>query len=150
MPSVDPGPLPQAEFEAIYLRVPRLTVELVIISSEGVLLTLRIHGPCAGLWHLPGGTVRYGETLREAVGRVSRDELGQKVEIHELLGHLEYPSHLARGIDWPVGIAFSCKLKSSGGGDVLEPPGGAKWFVDLPEKIHDEQRDFLIAHKLAR
>ena len=42
------GPLPQAEYEAIYAKVPRLTVEVVIKSGDGVLLTRREAGPCQG------------------------------------------------------------------------------------------------------
>lgn len=76
MSSATPAPLPQAEYEAIYLRVPRLTVELVIISSDRVLLARRQSGPCAGLWHIPGGTVRFGEPLTDAVHRVAPQELG--------------------------------------------------------------------------
>ena len=48
------GPLPQEEFEWIFSRVPRLTVELVITAPRrGVLLSLREIEPCKGLWHLP-------------------------------------------------------------------------------------------------
>ena len=49
------GPLPQEEFNRIFSRVPRLTVELVIASKDrGVLLALRDFGPCEGLWRLLG------------------------------------------------------------------------------------------------
>jgi hypothetical protein len=54
MPFAPRGPLPQAEYEAVYARVPRLTVEVVIASEAGVLLTRRETGPCQGLWHIPG------------------------------------------------------------------------------------------------
>ncbi|MEI7746178.1 MAG: NUDIX domain-containing protein [Actinomycetota bacterium] len=133
-------PLPQEEFEAIFARVPRLTVELVISSTKGRLLSLRDGGPCHGLWHLPGGTVRYGEALVDAAVRIGTDELGLKIEVGELLGYIEYPSHLEQGIDWPVGIAFSSSL--------LNDPGAAlgdhcRWFMELPPAMHEEQRDFL-------
>jgi len=59
--SVPPAALPQAEYESIYAKVPRRTVELVIVSSKRILLSRRQTGPCAGLWHIPGGTVRFGE-----------------------------------------------------------------------------------------
>ena len=69
------GPLPKEEFDAIFSRVPRLTVEIVIVRSDlGVLLARRGSGPCAGLWHLPGGTVRFGEPLIEAVALVPYEE----------------------------------------------------------------------------
>ena len=66
-----PHPLTPDEFRDIYSKVPRLTVEVVLRSPAGVLLTLRDIEPCRGLWHLPGGTVRYGEKLLDAVRRVT-------------------------------------------------------------------------------
>ena len=81
------GPLPQDEFDWIFSRVPRLTVEVLIASSDrGVLLALRDSDPWRGPWHLPGGTVRLGEPITEAVRRVARDELGVTVSVGELLG----------------------------------------------------------------
>ena len=123
MTPVPRGPLPQDEYEAIYAKVPRLTVEVVIASTYGVLLTLRDTGPCRGLWHIPGGTVRFGEPLTGAVERVARQELHLDVRTGRLLGFLEYPSHLAQGLDWPVGMAFLA---------VPEAPLGRPWTCPVP------------------
>lgn len=142
------NPLSQAEYEEIYSRVPRLTVEVVVTSDRGVLLCLRTSGPCRGLWHIPGGTVRYGELLIDAVGRVAEEELSLDVEIDGLLGYLEYPSHLARGIDWPVGIAFETHMSPSSALRFQTTPGAIEWFARLPEAMHDEQRAFLQAQHL--
>ena len=143
------GALPQAKYEAIYAAVPRLTVEVVIVSSDGTLLTRRQGGPCAGLWHIPGGTVRFGEPLSDAVHRVAEQELGVTVSIDDLLGYIEYPSHLERGLDWPVGIAFGVHLSRTSA-DVFRPAAdSAAWFAILPEQMHDEQKVFLKAHGLA-
>ena len=88
-------PPPQEEFDRIFSRVPRLTVELVIASDDrGVLLAMRDFGPCQGLWHLPGGTVRFGEPLVEAVKRVAQDELGVAVSAGETLGYIGVPKPL--------------------------------------------------------
>lgn len=40
-----------------------------------VLLTRRAREPRKGLWHLPGGAVEFGETLREALRRELREEI---------------------------------------------------------------------------
>jgi ADP-ribose pyrophosphatase YjhB (NUDIX family) len=141
------GPLPQAEYEAIYARVPRLTVEVIVASGDGVLLTRREAGPCQGLWHIPGGTVRFGEPLTDAVRRVARQELGLEVTADRLLGYIEYPSHLARGLDWPVGMAFRADMAPSSAGRPWDRPAAA-WFARLPDNMHDEQRAFLRAHGL--
>jgi ADP-ribose pyrophosphatase YjhB (NUDIX family) len=138
-------PLPQAEFAWIFSRVPRLTVEVVIVCRErGVLLALRDSGPCKGLWHLPGGTVRFGERVVEAVRRVARDELGLTVGVGELLGYIEYPSHYDNGLDSPVGLAF--RAQPSEMPPELQLRSACAWFTTLPENIHDEQRDFLARH----
>jgi ADP-ribose pyrophosphatase YjhB (NUDIX family) len=136
-------PLPQEEFEAIFSQVPRLTVEVVIATPPlGVLLSLRDIPPCQGLWHLPGGTVRFGEPAVDAVRRVAEHELGLHVEPGELLGYIEYPSHYNHGLDSPVGLAFRAEVI---GGP--PKPGGLpdrrRWFRTLPEEMHDEQQDFL-------
>jgi ADP-ribose pyrophosphatase YjhB (NUDIX family) len=143
MPYAPRGPLPQAEYESIYARVPRLTVEVVMASESGVLLTRRDAGPCQGLWHIPGGTVRFGEALTDAVRRVAQQELGLEVTAERLLGYIEYPSHLARGIDWPVGIAFRAELAPSSVGQPPAGPRDAGWFPRLPDEMHEEQKGFL-------
>lgn len=141
------GPLPQAEYEAIYSRVPRLTVEVVIASAEGVVLSLRDSGPCRGLWHIPGGTVRFGEPLTDAVCRVARSELGLEVAVGRFLGYIEYPSHLRVSFDWPVGMAFAAQLTASPPAP-LAAPGPVRWFSEAPAGMHEEQRAFLGANGL--
>jgi len=135
--------LPQAEYERIYARVPRLTVEVVLVSDHGVLLTLRESGPCRGLWHLPGGTVRYGEPLTDAVQRVARDEVGIEVGIDGLLGYIEYPSHREAALDWPVGIAFAVHLITPSPQQFRPQGSDVRWFENLPSSMHDEQKVFL-------
>ncbi len=137
-------PLPKQEFDSIYRRVPRLTVEVVITAAErGVLLLLRDIEPCRGMWHLPGGTVRFGEPLVEAVRRVAHDELGVEAIVGELLGYIEYPSHYENGLDSPVGLAFATRITQA-----AEPPPGCRWFTQLPANMHDEQKRFLAEHRL--
>ena len=139
-------PLPKDEFDWIFSRVPRLTVEVVISSPDrGVLLSLRDIEPCSGMWHLPGGTVRFGEPLIDAVQRVAIAELGMAVTVGSLLGYIEYPSHYNNGLDSPVGLAFAAAITGA-----AELPRGCRWFKALPESMHDEQRRFLIEHQLVR
>lgn len=142
------GPLPRDEYESVFSRVPRLTVEVVLVSDEGVLLTLRDGGPCGGLWHLPGGTVRFGERLVDAVRRVAADEVGVEVEVGDLLGVIEYPDHPDRAGDWPVGLAHRARLSAGAASDVRRP-GSVDWWRTLPPDMHEEQRAFLRAQGLA-
>jgi ADP-ribose pyrophosphatase YjhB (NUDIX family) len=141
-PARPPGWLPKPEYDAIYSRVPRLCVEVVVETAErGVLLARRDIPPNVGAWHIPGGTVLFGEPLVDAVKRVARDELKREVEVGELLGYIEYPSHYENGIDSPVGIAFRAQLADEPDADAL--PEGCAWFRELPPELYEEQRRFL-------
>lgn len=141
-------PLPEATFHEIYRQVPRLTVEVVLADDRGLLLTRRAIEPCRGLWHLPGGTVRFGERLTDAVGRVARDEVGVEVTRSRMLGVIEYPSHFEHGLDHPVGVAFGVEVRAAeirlGGGAVEHG-----WFRRLPVPMHEEQARFLLENGLA-
>lgn len=67
MPSRFVEPLTEEDYRFIYSKVPRLTVGIVVRSPSGaVYLIPRANGPCRGLWHIPGGTVRFGELLQES------------------------------------------------------------------------------------
>ena len=138
-------PLSEKEFWEIYKKVPRLTVEIVLTGDNGVYLTKRDIEPCKGLWHLPGGTVQFGEPLAQAVRRIADRELGIQVQSTKLLGYIEYPSHYLHGLDSPVGIAFQV---TEFDGEV-KPNREARdsgWFRVLPQEMHDEQRSFIKNH----
>ena len=136
-----PGWLPKAEFDAIFSRVPRLSVEVVIYTPQrGVLLMLRDIPPNVGAWHIPGGTVLFGERVTDAVRRVARDELGLDVSVGDLLGYIEYPSHYENGLDSPVGLAFATVPAA---GTDIGAPEGCGWFASLPAGLYAEQAEFL-------
>jgi hypothetical protein len=137
-----PGWLPKPEYDAIYSRVPRLCVEVVICTPEqGVLLARRDIPPNVGAWHIPGGTVLFAEPVVEAVKRVARRELLLEVDVGKLLGYIEYPSHYENGLDSPVGLAFGCTVGAGSAQRAL--PSGAEWFTQLPDGLYEEQREFL-------
>jgi hypothetical protein len=138
-----PGWLPKAEYDAIYSRVPRLSVEVVIVAPDrGVVLARRDIPPNVGAWHIPGGTVLFGETVAETFRRVARSELGLGVAVGELLGYIEYPSHYENGLDHPVGLAFRGDPVGGVPGDD-DLPEGCAWFGRLPAGLYAEQREFL-------
>lgn len=137
------NPLSFDEFKSIYSRVPRLTVEIILKTKDGIALTLRRLSSWNNQWHIPGGTVLYGETLEKAVQRVAKSELGIKINIIKLIGYIHYPSEKKeRGFGWSIGIAFLCKIKSG----ILRQNKQAKdiqIFKILPSNIIKEQKQFL-------
>jgi 8-oxo-dGTP diphosphatase len=68
------------------MRVPMLTVDVVIKWKGGVVLVKRANDPYRGKWALPGGFVEYGERVEDAARREAEEETGLKVELQRLLG----------------------------------------------------------------
>lgn len=136
--------LPTKVFEEIYRQVPRLCVEVVIDTPKGIILTKRLIPACAGMWHIPGGTVYHGEKLKEAVHRIADDELGVEINIKNMIGVIEYPRICEKKYSHAIGIAFLCELKSedqkfrgSFQGEEIET------FKLIPDDTVPEQKIFL-------
>ena len=138
-------PLSEEEFKSLYSRVPRVTVEVIIKSEKGVVLALRSHKTWNNMWHIPGGTVFNGESIKDAVFRVAHDEVGVEVSIKELFGFIHYPSEIIeRGFGWTVGLAVICVTED----DVPkfnEDQEELRYFSVLPENLVIEQRAILQA-----
>jgi 8-oxo-dGTP diphosphatase len=60
-------------------------VGAVIIDRGALLLVRRGRGPGQGLWAVPGGKVRFGETQRQAVIREVWEETGLEIEPDEVV-----------------------------------------------------------------
>ena len=140
-------PLTKKEFDTIYSKVPRLTVEIIVKNKDGAIyLTKRAIEPCKGQWHLPGGTVYFGESLFNAVKRIAARELNLKVLQADNKGYIEYPSHYLNGLDSPVGIVFEV-LEYEGELWVDDEALEGDWFTKLPNNVHADQEKFLLKHK---
>lgn len=79
------------EYKFIYSKVPRLCVDLIIQTKEGIVLTKRDIRPYKGMWHLPGGTVLFRESIKSASSRIAKEEVGIKIKIEKVLGVMEFP-----------------------------------------------------------
>lgn len=136
-------PFTPEQFKHIYSQVPRITVEAVIHSDEGVLLAVRQEDSWKDLWHIPGGTVFYDETLVSAVERIAAEETGGTVIVEKMLTYLEYPSERKeRGFGWTIGIAFLCQLKQPLTPELIKR-NQLQFFKHLPENMVEEQRGLL-------
>lgn len=144
-----PEPLSQEEFDSIYSKVPRLTVEIIVRKGQAIYLTKRAIEPCKGQWHLPGGTVRFGEKLLDAVKRVAKRELDIDITKADLKGYIEYPSHYSNGLDSPVGIVFEV-TKYDGELRQNHEASEGEWFTTMPQHMHADQDKFLLENSYLR
>lgn len=64
--------------------VPLIGVGVVIIEKGRLLLIKRGNEPGKGLWAVPGGKVRIGETLEAAARREASEETGLDVDVGEI------------------------------------------------------------------
>lgn len=140
-------PLTKEEFDAIYSKVPRLTVEVIVKNRDGAIyLTKRAIEPCKGQWHLPGGTVYMGESLIDAIKRVAKKELDIELEDARNNGYIEYPSHYKSGLGYPVGIVFEVS-NYKGNIEVDEEATDGDWFTHTPENMHADQDTWLVENE---
>jgi len=105
----------------------RLTVDAAVLDKNKICLVKRKEEPFKGSWHLPGGFVRKGENLIEAVKRKAKEEIGLEVEVKNPVG--VYELYDPRG--HLVTIVWRCRPKA---GKLKE---NAKYFGkdNLPRNI---------------
>jgi len=82
----DKKPISSNEYETIAANVPIVSVDLLICNENEIVLGKRTNAPAKGEWFVPGGSVLKGETRREAVHRVAKEEIGSDVFIDDVLG----------------------------------------------------------------
>lgn len=136
-------PITAAEFKKIYSKVPKLAVEVIIRTDEGILLTLRSLESYFGLWHIPGGTLRMRERVEDAAKRIAKEELGVEVEVQKLIGYIEHFSELEeRGFGYSVGLEMLCRI-TSGQIKLDNQASEYGFFKVIPENTVKEHWEFL-------
>ena len=121
---------------------PKLMVDVVIPSEEGVVLIRRGSEPFEGQWALPGGFVEVGETVEQAAAREAAEETGLNVELARLVGVYSEPDRDPRGHN--VSVAFLARVlggELSAATDAAEvavlPPGSVALAFDHRRIVDD-------------
>jgi 8-oxo-dGTP diphosphatase len=83
--------------------LPIVGVGVALIDDGNILLVQRGRDPGRGLWAVPGGKVRHGETMKEAARREMLEETGLEVEVGDVVWVGEY----IEGADHLVLIDFA-------------------------------------------
>lgn len=103
--------LPEAVFAFAASVVPMVNVDLLIRDKQGrILLAWREDKFCGGVWHIPGGIVRFKETLLHRVEQVALTEIGQPVHanpvplaINEIMSAHQERGHF-------ISFLYECRL----------------------------------------
>ncbi len=108
-----------------YPEQPLVGVGAIILRGDQVLLVKRGNEPSYGKWSIPGGLVELGESLKEAVAREVKEEVGLDVQVRDLAAALDrvIPDQLGRIEYHYILLDFVCDYQGgepSPSSDVLD------------------------------
>jgi len=111
-----------------YPQRPIPAVGAVVVKDADVLLVMRGKDPGYGEWSIPGGAIRVGETLEQAVIRETKEEVGILIEPVGLVEALDRIIHDKREmiLYHYILLDFLCLYRSGrlkAGSDAIE----ARW-----------------------
>ena len=111
--------------------MPIPTVDAIVIHKGKFLLLKRNNPPMKGEWWIPGGRIRKGEELEDAVKREVLEETGLKCDILRQIGVINqiFPECHT------ISIYYLVKSESM---DVKlnQEHSSYKWFSKLPKNSH--------------
>lgn len=144
--------LPDEVFYYISRTTPLVNVDLLIKDENGrTLLSWRNDQYCGEGWHVPGGIVRFRETLETRVKKVAETEIGVNVDFDMVPIAVNQCIHHERDIrSHFVSILYKCSLPSTfipeNKGLSQENAGYLMWHDFCPDHLinfHEMYRKFI-------
>lgn len=142
----------------VFLFVSRITpiinVDLLIKNDQSqTLLTWRDDGYYPSGWHIPGGIIRYKETLSARINAVAASELGAQIKFKKVplaINEVIHPTRKNRGHF--ISLLYACDLTSPLDKNLryekgVPKPGEWAWHDQCPGNIisvHEMYRKFII------
>lgn len=145
--------LPQEVFLFASRITPLVNVDLLIRDDAGqVLLTWRDDGYWTPGWHVPGGVIRYKETMADRIRAVARTELGAEVAFTQpplAINEFIQPQRRDRGHF--ISLLFACRILAPPDPALQAGPGAPRpnqwrWHGSCPDdllSVHEIYRPFL-------
>ena len=141
--------LPEPIFLFISRLTPLLSVDLLIRDNNGrTLLTWRDDDSYGPGWHVPGGIVRYRESLADRVREVARLELRARVEFEATpLSIVEAIRSNVKNRAHTISMLFRCRLLTQPNKALrlhqrAPTPGCWQWHSTCPKNLIPEQRSY--------
>lgn len=132
-------------FEYLSQVTPVVNVDLLVREEKkGILLSWR-DDVCGRGWHVPGGVLRYQETLEERVKQVMRKEIGAALQIKREPIQMEEVIMESRSRGHFLSFLYECRLEGEEPKTKEGPPyeaGDLKWHKKFPEDMVRGQREF--------
>jgi colanic acid biosynthesis protein WcaH len=145
--------LPDEIFKFITRITPMINVDLLIRNRRNqTLLTWRDDGHYLPSWHVPGGIVRFRETISNRIQCVAANELGARVR------HAGQPIKISEIIDSSrryrghfISLLYECRLVGTPDKDMefrtgVPLPGQWAWHDKCPKNlipVHEIYRKFI-------
>ncbi|MEN6374037.1 MAG: NUDIX domain-containing protein [Smithella sp.] len=133
--------LPDEFFYYISRTTPLVNVDLLIKDEGGrTLLAWRSDQYAGQGWHIPGGIVRFKETLETRVQKVAEREIGRKIDFDPVplaFNQLIHPDRSTRGHF--ISILYKCFLSSTFVPEnkelTPEDAGYLEWHAHCPDNL---------------
>jgi len=100
--------IPNEIFKIITKHMPRPCADIVVFCNNEVLLLKRLIPPLKDFWLLPGGSIRRGETPKQAARRILKEEISIVANHFKEIGSACYFLRIRQDII----ITFSVELES--------------------------------------
>lgn len=135
--------LPEEVFEFVTSVTPMVNVDLLVRDEQDRILLARRDDKFDGpVWHIPGGIVRFQETLLHRVEQVAMGEIGQNVitngiplAVNEIMSEHQERGHF-------ISFLYECRLK----GELTTAEktqwkhGDLRWFGECPANLIECQK----------
>lgn len=145
--------LPEDIFLFISRITPIINVDLLIKNNKNhTLLTWRDDGYWAPGWHIPGGIIRFRETISDRIKAVAASELGAEITFKKdplAINESIHPSRKFRGHF--ISLLYECALVSPPDkklryGPGIPQPGEWAWHSKCPDNlisVHEMYRKYM-------